>query len=176
MFQFKYIEKYGYSTNTGQPRHTGERLKNVFLQCLLSLQIPLSINWKRLENPGLSGDVKAWYNYKAFNQFKTDYDVSNDQNCATLFSLYFVPAFNIDWLIWAQSSYLSQISQITLVEKNLSCGEISDFCKEFEQLMEFYRNLCRFCSKFVWRKSLWTKKWQIWGLWLSLVHFSEYSI
>ena len=23
-------------------------------------------------------------------------------------------------------------------------GEISDFCKEFEQFMEFYRNLCRF--------------------------------
>jgi len=38
------------------------------------------------------------------------------------------------------------------VEKNLSCGGISDFCKEFEQFMEFYRNLCRFCSKFVWRK------------------------
>ena len=33
MFQFKYIEKYGYSTNTGQPRHTEERLKKCFLQC-----------------------------------------------------------------------------------------------------------------------------------------------
>ena len=43
------------------------------------------------------------------------------------------------------------------MEKILSCGEISDFCKEFEQFMEFYRNLCRFCSKFVWRKSLWRK-------------------
>jgi len=43
------------------------------------------------------------------------------------------------------------------VEKNLSCGEISDFCKEFEQFVEFYQNLCRFCSKFVWRKSLWRK-------------------
>ena len=32
------------------------------------------------------------------------------------------------------------------------CGEISDFCKEFEQFMAFYRNLCRFGSKFVWRK------------------------
>ena len=69
----------------------------------------------------------------------------------------------------AQTSYLSQISQIISVEKNLSCGEISDFCKEFEQFMEFYRNLCRFCSKFVWRKicvekiSV-VKKWQIWGL------------
>ena len=30
--------------------------------------------------------------------------------------------------------------------------------------MEFYRNLCRFCSKFVWRISLWRKKWQVWGL------------
>ena len=39
----------------------------------------------------------------------------------------------------------------------MSCGEISDFCKEFEKFMEFYRNLCRFCSKFVWRKSLWRK-------------------
>ena len=38
------------------------------------------------------------------------------------------------------------------VEKNLSCGEISDSCKEFEQFMEFNRNFCRFCSKFVWRK------------------------
>ena len=57
----------------------------------------------------------------------------------------------------SQTSCLSQISQIISVEKNLSCGEISDFCKEFEQFMEFYRNLCRFCSKFVWRKSLWRK-------------------
>ena len=48
-----------------------------------------------------------------------------------------------------QTSYLSQISQIISVEKNLSCGEFSDFCKEFEQFMEFYRNLCRFCSKLV---------------------------
>ena len=38
-----------------------------------------------------------------------------------------------------QTSYLSQLSQIIFVEKNLSCGEISDFCREFEQLMEFYR-------------------------------------
>ena len=52
-----------------------------------------------------------------------------------------------------QTSYLSQISQIIFVEKNLSCGEISDFCKEFEQFMEFYRNLCHFCSKFVWRNN-----------------------
>ena len=33
--------------------------------------------------------------------------------------------------------------------ENLSCGEIADFCKEFEQFIEFYRNLCRFCSKSV---------------------------
>ena len=51
-----------------------------------------------------------------------------------------------------QTSYLSLISRIISVEKILSCGEISDFCKEFEQLMAFYRNLCRFCSRFVWRK------------------------
>ena len=58
-----------------------------------------------------------------------------------------------------QTSYLSRLSRIISVEKILSCGEISDFCKEFEQFMAFYRNLCRFCSKSVWRK-----KWQIWGL------------
>ena len=32
-----------------------------------------------------------------------------------------------DELVNAQSSYLSQISQIISVEKNLSCGKISDF-------------------------------------------------
>ena len=68
-----------------------------------------------------------------------------------------------------RSSYLSPISQILFVEKNLSCGEILDFCKEFEQFMAFYRNSCRFCSKFVWRKICVEKisvekKWQIWGL------------
>ena len=57
---------------------------------------------------------------------------------------------------WTQTSYLSQISQIIFVEKNLSCGEISDFCKEFEQFVEFYRNLC-FRSKFAWKKSVWRK-------------------
>ena len=68
-----------------------------------------------------------------------------------------------------QTSYLSRISRIISVEKILSCGEISDFCKEFEQFMALYRNLCRFCSWFVWRKirvekiSV-EKKWQIWGL------------
>ena len=54
-------------------------------------------------------------------------------------------------------SYLSRISRIISVEKILPCGEISDFCKESEQFMAFYRNLCRFCFKFVWRKSLWRK-------------------
>ena len=77
----------------------------------------------------------------------------------------FIPSI----IIFFQSSYLSQISQIIFVEKNLSCGEISDFCKEFEQFMEFYRNLCRFCSKFVWRKICVEKEWQIWGLSLSLM-------
>ena len=56
-----------------------------------------------------------------------------------------------------QSSYLSQISQIIFVEKNLSCGEISDFCKEFEQFMEFYRNLCRFFLNLCGEKSVWRK-------------------
>jgi len=48
-----------------------------------------------------------------------------------------------------QSSYLSKISRFITVEKNQSCGEISDFCKEFVQFMEFDRiyavfvlNLC----------------------------------
>ena len=50
------------------------------------------------------------------------------------------------------------------MEKILSCGEISDFCKEFEQFMAFYQNLCRFCYKFAWRKISVEKKWQIWGL------------
>ena len=52
---------------------------------------------------------------------------------------------------WDQTSYLSHISQIISVEKILSCGEISDFCKEFEQFMAFHKKLYRFCSKFVWR-------------------------
>ena len=58
-----------------------------------------------------------------------------------------------------QSSYLSRISQFKFVEKKLSCGEFWSFYKEFEQFMEFYQSLCRFCSK-----SMWRKKWQIWGL------------
>ena len=65
-----------------------------------------------------------------------------DQNC-------FSSQGGHNHLCFPQTSYLSPISQIISVEKILSCGEISDFCKEFEQFMEFYRNLCRFCSKFV---------------------------
>ena len=38
------------------------------------------------------------------------------------------------------------------MEKKLSCGEISAFYIEFEQFMEFYRSLCRFYSKSMWRK------------------------
>ena len=49
-----------------------------------------------------------------------------------------------------QTSYLSQISQIISVEKNMSCGEISDFYKEFEQFM-----------KFLWRNILHVEKFQI---------------
>ena len=60
------------------------------------------------------------------------------------------------WILH-QSSYLSRISRIIFLEKHLSCGEISDFYKEFEQFMEFYWNLCRSCSKFAWRKSVWRK-------------------
>ena len=51
----------------------------------------------------------------------------------------------------------SSISQIIFVGKDLLCGEISDFCEEFEQFMEFYRQICRFCSKFAWGKSVWRK-------------------
>ena len=51
----------------------------------------------------------------------------------------------------------------------MSYGEISAFYTEFEQFMEFYRSLCRFCSKSMWRKICpekicVDKKWQIWGL------------
>ena len=56
-----------------------------------------------------------------------------------------------------QTSYLSQISQIIFVEKNLPCGEISDFCKEFEQFMEFYQNLFLFVLNLCGEKSLWRK-------------------
>ena len=50
-----------------------------------------------------------------------------------------------------QSSYLSRISQI-IWRKNMSRGEISAFYTDFEQFIEFYRHLCRFCSKSMWRK------------------------
>ena len=68
-----------------------------------------------------------------------------------------------------QSSYLSRISRIISVEKNMSRGEISVFYTEIEQFMEFYRSLCLFCSKSTWRKICAEKicvekKWQIWGL------------
>ena len=56
-------------------------------------------------------------------------------------------------LFFGQSSYLSRISQIIFVEKKLSCGEMSAFHTECEQFMEFYRSLCRFCSKSMWRKN-----------------------
>ena len=36
--------------------------------------------------------------------------------------------------------------------------KLSDFCKEFEQFVEFYRNLCRFCSKFLRKKICVEKK------------------
>ena len=62
-----------------------------------------------------------------------------------------------------QSSYLSRISQIIFVEKPLSCGEIWSSYKEFEQFVEFYQSLCRFCSKSMLRKIYVEKKWQIWG-------------
>ena len=59
--------------------------------------------------------------------------------------------------------------KLYLWRKKLSCGEIWSFYKEFEQFMEFYQSLCRFCSKSMWRKICVEKicvekKWQIWGL------------
>ena len=80
---------------------------------------------------------------------------------------------------YIQSSYLSQILRIIFVEKKLSCGEISAFYTEFEQFMEFYRSLCRFCSKSMWRKICAEKifveiKWQIWGLRWCLI-FKKYE-
>ena len=42
----------------------------------------------------------------------------------------------LDFLNLTGKSFTSYLSQISY----LSCGEISEFCKEFEQLMEFYRN------------------------------------
>ena len=41
--------------------------------------------------------------------------------------------------------------------KKLPCGEISAFYTGFEQFMEFYRSLGLFCSKSMWRKSVWSK-------------------
>ena len=64
----------------------------------------------------------------------------------------------------AQSSYLSQISQIIFVEKKLPCGEISAFYTKFEHFMDFYWSLGR-CSKSIWRKSVWRKndKYEVWS-------------
>ena len=75
---------------------------------------------------------------------------------------------NLKSSLW-QTWYLSRISRIIFVEKKLSCGEIWSFYKEFEQFMEFYQSLCRFCSKSMWRKICVEKicvekKRQIWGL------------
>ena len=51
----------------------------------------------------------------------------------------------------------------------MSCAEILAFYTEFEQFMEFYWSLCRFCSKSMWkksvrRKSVWRKndKYEVW--------------
>ena len=64
-----------------------------------------------------------------------------------VFDLY--PPQKIYFLTEKSDPILSRISWIISVEKILLCGEFSDFCKEFEQFMAFYRNLCRFCSKYV---------------------------
>ena len=89
------------------------------------------------------------------------FQISPHLSCIYIWNFSTWQIFLHEYNLW----YLSQISQIIFVEKNLSCGEISDFRKEFEQLMmEIYRNICRFCSKFVWRKICVEEKWQIWGL------------
>ena len=57
----------------------------------------------------------------------------------------------------AKTPIILRFLDLIFVEKNMSIGEISDFCKEFEHFLEFYQNLCRLCSKFVWRRSVWRK-------------------
>ena len=56
-----------------------------------------------------------------------------------------VPSDNLQVKIGqVQTLYLSRISRIISVEKILSGGEISDFCKEFEQFMAFYQKFMLF--------------------------------
>ena len=43
------------------------------------------------------------------------------------------------------------------MEKNLSFGEISDFCKEFEQFMEFIETYAVFVLNLCGEKSVWRK-------------------
>ena len=55
--------------------------------------------------------------------------------------------------------------------KNCRVEKFALSIKKFEQFMEFYQSLCRFCSKSLWRKICVAKisvekKWQIWGLML----------
>ena len=60
-----------------------------------------------------------------------------------------------------RSSYLSQISQIIFVEKNLSCGEISDFCKEFKKkLWSFNEIYAVFILDLCGEKSVWRKNYK----------------
>ena len=53
-----------------------------------------------------------------------------------------------------QTSYLSHISQIISVEEKLSCGEISDFCKDLWSFIEIYAVFVLYLcgEKSVWRK------------------------
>ena len=58
--------------------------------------------------------------------------------------------------------------------KNMSRGVISAFYTEFEQIMEFYRSLCRFLFQIYVEKICAEKifveiKWEIWGL--ALLHY-----
>ena len=56
-------------------------------------------------------------------------------------------------LIWDDPDllFVTNITNYICGEK-LSCGEISAFFTEFEKIMEFYRSLCCFCSKSMWRQ------------------------
>ena len=47
--------------------------------------------------------------------------------------------------------------------KNCHVEKFGLSIKKFEQFMEFYQSLCRFCSKSVWRKICVEKKWQLRG-------------
>ena len=56
------------------------------------------------------------------------------------------------WDVISRAHICHEYHELYLWRKKMSCGEIWPFYKEFEQFMEFYQSLCRFCSKSMWRK------------------------